>query len=233
MAQFMEYVSGNLAREVARLTGWTDKIWARRYTSIPVSEEDASQVARLIYILSHGVKEHLVEKVEDWPGLHCATPLRTGAPVEGSWFNRTLEFNARLRREDFEARQYASPEMVILSPLPCWKHLDPESYRSRITELIDEIEGKARQERQEQGIKPLGPKAILTQDPQDNPTTPKKSSAPLFHVFKKEVRKAMWEAYAFFVAAFQEAAEKLRAGDPTAMFPVGSFPPHLPFVSSA
>ena len=80
----------------------------------------------------------------------------------------------------------------------------------------------------------MGPKAILAQNPHDSPTTtPKKSPAPLFHVFRKAVRKAMWEAYAMFVAAFQEAAEKLRGGDLTASFPIGSFPPHLPFVSSA
>jgi hypothetical protein len=36
--------------------------------------------------------------------------------------------------------------------------------------------------------------------------------------------------YARFVAAFREAAEQLRAGDRSAKFPDGSFPPSLPFV---
>src|SRR6185436_11147290 len=31
LAKFMEYLNGNLAREVSRATGWTDKIWSRRY----------------------------------------------------------------------------------------------------------------------------------------------------------------------------------------------------------
>jgi hypothetical protein len=38
------------------------------------------------------------------------------------------------------------------------------------------------------------------------------------------------EAYAWFVAAYREAAEKLRKGNLGARFPVGSFPPALPFV---
>jgi len=42
--------------------------------------------------------------------------------------------------------------------------------------------------------------------------------------------QAMYEAYADFVAAFREAAEKLRGGDRMARFPEGSFPPGLPFV---
>ena len=37
--------------------------------------------------------------------------------------------------------------------------------------------------------------------------------------------------YAWFVPAFRDASEKLQAGDLTAKFPPGSFPPALPFVS--
>ena len=120
-----------------------------------------------------------------------------------------------------------------MSPLPCWKHLSPESYRSRITQLVRDIDSAARQEREAKGVKPLGRKAILAQHPFDRPESPKKSPAPLFYAFRRQTRKALWEAYAWFVATFREAAEKLRAGDLAARFPVGSFPPHLPFVSGA
>jgi hypothetical protein len=36
--------------------------------------------------------------------------------------------------------------------------------------------------------------------------------------------------YGEFVAAYRKAAEKLQAGDRRAVFPLGSFPPALPFV---
>jgi hypothetical protein len=36
--------------------------------------------------------------------------------------------------------------------------------------------------------------------------------------------------YGLFLAAFRDAAELLKAGDRSAKFPVGSFPPGLPFV---
>jgi hypothetical protein len=36
-----------------------------------------------------------------------------------------------------------------------------------------------------------------------------------------------------FVAAFREASERLRSGDRMARFPLGSFPPGLPFVRAA
>ncbi len=57
LAGFMGYFLSKLAREVVRLTGWRDKVFARRYRAIPVSEEEAAQVERLVYILSNGCKE--------------------------------------------------------------------------------------------------------------------------------------------------------------------------------
>src|SRR5262245_29073477 len=68
LARFMGYVNSNLARELGRYTGWRDKLWARRYQAIVVSNEEAAQVARLEYLLSHGCKEGLVRKLADWPG---------------------------------------------------------------------------------------------------------------------------------------------------------------------
>ena len=47
----------------------------------------------------------------------------------------------------------------------------------------------------------------------------------------KAARKAFYEIYAAFVSAFREASEKLLRGDRNAPFPLGSFPPALPFVA--
>jgi hypothetical protein len=46
--------------------------WSRRYSSIVVSDEEKAQVERFRYILSHGVKENLAERVLNWPGVHAA-----------------------------------------------------------------------------------------------------------------------------------------------------------------
>ena len=70
-------------------------------------------------------------------------PLMTGAAVEGSWFDRTLEYNARLRGKELEKGESASRETVRLSPLPCWKHLAEEVYRARVAELVRKINESA------------------------------------------------------------------------------------------
>ena len=79
---------------------------------------------------------------------------------------------------------------------------------------------------------PMGAEAILRQDPHARPNQTKRSPAPACHAATKGARERFWEAYSAFVAAFREAADKLKAGDWTARFPVGSFPPALPFVSA-
>src|SRR3954464_11201076 len=56
----------------------------------------------------------------------------------------------------------------------------------------------------------------LAQNPLRRPKKTKKSPAPAFH------------AYALFVAAYRDAAEKLRAGVRNVVFPDGCFPPALP-----
>ena len=229
---FMGYVCSKLAREVGRLTGWREKIFSRRYQAILVSEEEAAQVDRLSYLLSHGAKENLVVRPQDWPGVHCVNALLSGKPLEGTWFDRTQEYAARQRGEDVPRHRFATPEILELDPLPCWKGLLPEQYRKRIAGLVDAIVAVAAARRKESGREAAGVAAIRAQNPLSEPAKTKRSPAPLVHAASKRVREEIYRMYGLFVAAFREAAEHLKAGDRSARFPEGSFPPGLPFVKA-
>ncbi len=230
LADFMEYFQSNLAREVCRLQGWKDKVWSRRYTAIVISNEEAAQVDRLRYILANGCKEGLVASPRDWPGVHMVRAVLDGEALTGTWFDRTKEYGARLRGESFTRYEHTEQETVVLSHLPCWRRLSAEQYRERVAGLVQQIEAEAAAECRRTGVKPLGAAAILRQHPHTWPSKTKKSPSPGFHAATRAARRELWEAYAKFVAAFREASEKLRHGDRTANFPVGSFPPGLPFV---
>jgi hypothetical protein len=110
------------------------------------------------------------------------------------------------------------------------KHLPPVVWREPALRLIHEIVEETAAQRARTGSQPLGASAILGRHPHERPKHPKRSPAPLFHAFSAGVRRELWEAYRLFVAAFRQAAEKLRAGDRNAVFPSGSFPPALPYV---
>jgi hypothetical protein len=230
LAGFVGYLNSKVAREVSRLTGWSGKIWERRYQAILVSEEELAQIERFRYLLSHGCKENLVARLRDWPGVHCVRALLDGEPLSGHWFDRTSEYEARQRREKPDPLRHATVERVTLSPLPCWEGLSPEAYRRRVSDLVEAIESDAIAERRSSGAHPLGAAAILAQDPESRPSRMIRSPAPPIHAASREVRRRLYEVYASFVAAYRSAAERLRAGDPAPPFPVGCFPPPMPFV---
>jgi REP element-mobilizing transposase RayT len=231
LASFMRDLKSKLAREVNRLTGWRGTVFDRRYDSAVVTEEEGAQIERLLYLLSNSVKEGLVEQPQDWPGVHCVNALLEGEPLIGHWFNRSREYAARNQRQDFERLRYATEEAVVFSPLPCWAHLPPEVYKARIRTLVDTVVAEAALERSRTGRPVEGVESIVARDPQYRPAKLARSPAPLVHAATKVARKAFYEMYSWFVAAFRSAAEKLKQGDREARFPAGSFPPGMPFVA--
>ena len=93
------------------------------------------------------------------------------------------------------------------------------------------IEDEATTLRKRTGAAPLGVPAILAQNPASRPERIKKSPAPLLHAATKAMRQLFYEGFAAFVSAYRAAAEKLGRGDLAPPFPIGSFPPALPFVA--
>ncbi|MES1242348.1 MAG: hypothetical protein ABUT39_12075 [Acidobacteriota bacterium] len=171
-------------------------------------------------------------QAREWPGVHSVREILAGEPIRGLWFDRTQEYAARNRGEDFSRLEYALEECFELTSLPCWAHLPAETYRQQVAALVEQIESEASAELAKSGRAPLGVAGVLRQSPETRPVRSKKSPAPLYHAATRVVRKAFWEAYCLFVSAFRDASERLRAGDRMARFPLGSFPPGLPFVTA-
>jgi putative transposase len=232
VSNFMRDLQSNTAREVNRLTGWKGPVFEHRYNMTVVTDEEPAQVERLKYVLANGVKENLVARVCQWPGVHSAEALMHGKPLQGHWIDRTRESAARNRGEKLRREDYVFAESVVLSPIPCWAHLPEDRYREQVKTLVEEGEAEAALARKHSGARVLGVKAILAQDPQARPTSVERSPVPLVHAATKAARELFYELYAEFVSAFRAAADALRQGRRDVPFPIGSFPPRLPFVTS-
>lgn len=230
LADFMAYVNGNTAKEANRLHSWSHHFWARRYEPVLVSDEPEAQEARLRYIFRNGCKEGLVAKPAQWPGVHCVEALLTGRPMTGLWYNRTAERDERAKGKKPEKYQFANQEILELDVLPCWRGLSQGEVRERVAAMIQVIEEETRASHLQNGTTPMGVKKILQQDPHDSPAQTKTSPSPRFHTHRPEVRKALQAAFRMFLDAYRQAATELRSGNRNAQFPVGSFPPGLPFV---
>ena len=231
LARFMCFVNGNLAKEAGRLHRWREKFWARRYRSIPILD-DTAQLARMRYLLSHGCKENLVARPADWPGVHSANALAHGETLVGCWFDRSAEYAARRRGEEFDRYEYAERQEVTLSPLPCLQARTEAQRQAFFRGMLEEIEAETRERMEREGIRPMGAARILRQDPHDAPAEPKRSPAPWCHAATRATRKLYYEAYRVFFSLYREAADRLRAGDRLVEFPPGCFPPALPFPGS-
>jgi hypothetical protein len=225
MARFMCHLKTNLSKEIGRLHDWSGPLFDRRYTMIPISDEEEAQVRRLHYLLSHGCKEGFVRAPHDWPGVHCAEALATGKPLEGIWIDRKRQWVARQGAEAASNRDFSTELTLRLDPIPCWGDLSRDSYQARIGQLIAEIEGEAAARYRRMGTEAPGERRILQCHPHHKPARPKRSPCPRFHAFRRRVRKVLQGALAEFFAAFRLASEEFRAGMSHGTFPGNCFPP--------
>jgi len=239
LSTLMQYFGGNTAREVNRLHDWKGSLWERRYTGIYVTEEPVAQIERLSYILSQGLKENLVERVDQWPGIHFGQQLLEGRSLlVGKWVDRTKKYRLEMQRQGKENEkdkevspdEYTTELTVELKPLPCLEHLGWGGYVRFVTELIRDAEEEARRDRERRGVEVVGKEEILRHHPQTRPNRVKESPAPPVHAASKKARLEWREAFGMFLLAYREAAKLLRKGIKDVAFPEGCFPPGLPFV---
>ena len=241
LANFMEHVNGNLAREAGRLIGWRGRFWRERYHSIPISPEPDALVGRLRYVLSNTIKENLVARASEWEGLHCAQALTQGKPMTGVWYARAEKYEAK-RRAQRRAERSGKPVETLshgafmehyevkLAPLPCWANLSTATIRKRVAMMVEEIEAKAAALREKLGTLPLGMENIRNQDPLNRSFRSSRSPKPFCHAASRKIRDRVKRAYRSFVEMPQEAAFMVKSGrGAEAIFPKGSFPPRLSF----
>ena len=149
-----------------------------------------------------------------------------GKPLRGIWYDRTSEYNARLRGKPFRPADFAYEETVELTPLPCWEGVSLEVQRERMREIVAAAIEEAE-------VDPERFRSILEGvRPTDRPRPAKRTPAPWFHCASRTVRRKLMHAYSEFLGAYRDAAEAWKRGDLTAPFPDGCFPPPRPFVTA-
>jgi hypothetical protein len=83
--------------------------------------DDTALVGRLRYVLAHGVKEGLVERSAEWPGLTCLPQLLGPARRLFQCFNWTKRWRKR-GSEDMTVGEGASPRKLPSQWSWRWHH---------------------------------------------------------------------------------------------------------------
>jgi REP element-mobilizing transposase RayT len=234
---FCQYLNSNVSTEIGRLRRWSGGIFRRRYADVVVTHEEAAQVSRLRYLLSHGVKESLVRRPQDWPGVHCAKALLRGRfEMVGKWVDRTELYEARRRaksgrrphreRRPSEA-EYTSTQTVTLSKLPCWETLSDDEYFQEVRNLVEVILDEYADVRTSvpRGV----PRYLTRQDPEHRPTSTSKRPKPFCHAASRSERSRYREQRREWLLQYRLAAASLREGRREALdlFPPEAFLPRL------
>ena len=224
LPRFMQFLLANISRKVGWLVGWRGAFWERRYSAEPVLDDEAL-FGRVRYILAHGVKEGLVRRCRDWPGLNCLRQMVGSHRRQFRWFDWTRRWRARARREakDRMNERWADSETLTLTPLPPWGEKTESARRRHILRAVAAIESEG-------AIsfgRVLGRSRLLTQDPQARPERPARSPRPRCHTSRRELGLAFAEGYRAFTSVFLRASEKWRRGVLSVSFPSGAFRPFL------
>ncbi len=218
LASFMQHVHSNIARAVQRINGIQGTIWQRRASVISVLDEGA-QLNRLRYLLSHGVKEKLVARVREWPGVSTARALMGEERLVGQWRTSSAR---RCRTADGRV-PVIEYYPIDLAPLPAHANLSDVERHAAIAKIVDSIEA-------EHTHPVLGVARVLAQDPNALPERSKRTRAPDAHWTNPGLGDRFLRFRAAFADAYRDSVEAHRSHPTSACFHYDAFLPAKQFV---
>jgi hypothetical protein len=231
LSLFMTHLNGNIAKEIGRLHGWRQKFWGRRYRAIVVCDSEA-MIERLVYLLSQGCKEGLIDRPSAWPGVTCVRALREGTPDVGRWHDRSERHRREHTGETLDADDCSTVYSIPLAPLPCWAKRSVAWRKRRISSILSGIVRLTARINRDLRRRPLGVAAAICRPASFRPPKFSAAPAPACHASTDEVRKRFLMRYFRFVDRCRRATRILREGHPRngMGFPRGAFVPRLPLV---
>ncbi|MFT3842841.1 MAG: hypothetical protein QM723_37985 [Myxococcaceae bacterium] len=229
LSTFMQFFLCNLSKKAGPLVDWRGQLWERRYAAEPVLD-NAALDRRLRYILAHGVKEGLVRKVSEWPGLSCLQQL-LGSPKRVfpfySWAQRWKSGELVEGGDRPWGAQWATDEELELHPLPHWVPLNVAQRRARVRAMVADIEAEGL--RTHRNV--LGADRVVAQDPHSRPARPDRRRRPWFHTTEPMFGREYMGRYRRFVRDFKIAVRRLQRGKCLLLklieFPTYSCAPHV------
>ena len=224
LPQFMGYLLSNISKKVGALVNWRGAFWERRYSAQPILDDDAL-LQKVGYVLGHGVKEGLVRRCDEWPGLSALPLMRDGQPRSFRWLNWTRRCRSAppsKRAPPFDPR-WAENEELRLASLPV-SGFERHSVVSRfLGRCVQAIEHEAR--RVHRTV--MGASRVCAQPPHYRPSRPERSRAPFCHTTVRRLRERYMEDYRAFGTLFREASPSWRRGELSARFPPLAVRPFL------
>jgi hypothetical protein len=192
--------------------GRSENFWSSDPPSYVELVDAQDVIAKLLYAAINPVKDNLVERAHQWPGVGGLSWLLTGRAMSA---RRPLHFF----RADGSMPEYVELQLSIPPELG-----DAEQIRGTLRGLVEAAEKYYASRRAREGKRVLGRRGVLRQSWRESPRTQKPSSDLRPTVAARSVwsRIEALQRDAAFLAAYRAARTTWIAGLPT-VFPAGTY----------
>ncbi len=215
--KFLQYFHSLLARCLNVHLGRWESFWSAEQTCALLLDGGDTVFDKMVYSLTNPAKDHLVDRVMNWPGLNSLRYQLADKPMVVK------------RPEWFFAPDGDMPDEVTLTFVrpPEFAHLSQEEWADKLRTAVAAVERKAAAERKASGRKIVGRKAILRQSPYSCPKShkPRRGLRPRVAARNKWRRIELLQANKAFIARYKKCLEARRAGVPEVdvAFPHGTY----------
>lgn len=210
--EFMEHFHKLFAKAQNAHRDREENLWSSEAPSLVRIAEPERVIDALVYTAMNPVKDDLVERATDWPGVSGVNALLEGTPMYAT------------RPEHYFRANGPMPEVVTLELTIPPELGDPETIRAEVRRRVEEEQNRYVELRKERRRTVLGRLAILAQDWRASPTT-EETRGTLNPRFAAKTLWACVKALAnarAFVAAYRSARVRWLAGFDV-KFPPGTY----------
>ena len=212
---FIEHFHKLFAKCQNALRGRWENFWSSEQTSVVRLVDPNDVLAKMTYALTNPVKDGLVEKAHQWPGVTSLDCLLHNKPLVAS------------RPKHFFRDEGSMPETASLSfgRPHGFEELSPKELASLVLERIAAVEEAAAAERRRTGVHVLGRKAVLGQKWSDRPGSrePRRQLSPRVAARSKWSRVEALLRNRAFRDAYAAARASFVAGIRDVIFPAGTY----------
>ena len=197
------------------LRGRSENFWAPGQTSVVCLADKNAVIDRMTYALTNPVKDDLVEKAEEWPGVNAFEAIIDNRPI-----------TAQRPRHFFRDDGSMPPEQTLSFVRPKgFEDLTPAEFADFVRANVRRAEEAAAESRRQRGVRVLGREAVLRQDWRGFPASPEVRGGlnPTVAARTRSSRKEALERSREFRHAYILAREAFLRGDRDVVFPAGTW----------
>jgi putative transposase len=209
---FTEHFHKLLAKCQNALRGRWENLWASEQVSTVRLVDTADVLRKVVYAATNPVKDRLVERAYQWPGVNGLTALLARRPLQAT-----------------RPRHFFRPDGTM--PVAMTLHLvlppelgDPDQFRAELRRHVEAVEGAVLAERMQTGACILGRRAVLQQSWRAYPRSeePRRQLRPRVACGSQWARVEAHLRNRQFLTAYRAARDLWLAGKQI-LFPVGTY----------